>query len=197
MRNTFVERMRGALPGAILAAAGVLALALAGCRGESAPPPPTFTLVVPLATVEPGGETVCAAGSSEDFRRAQEEAAFSVYCPTALPAGFKLGKMEVEPADEGTSAIRADKLSAVFERADPPASLSLLQGKLSLEELAEFRDRDSQLSGATAYGDFEAFFFPDIVLGRSADGFSHRITVEGLTQEELVEIAAGMRPVAP
>ena len=197
MRNTFVERMRGALPGAILAAAGVLALALAGCRGESAPPPPTFTLVAPLATVEPGGETVCAAGTSEDFRLAQEEAAFSVYCPTALPAGFKLGKIDIGPADEGTTAIRADKLSADFERADPPASLSLLQGRLSVQELAEFRDRGSELSGATAYGDFEAFFFPDMVLGRSADGFSHRITMEGLTQAELVEIAAGMRPVTP
>ena len=197
MRKTFLGPVRSALPGAILTAAGLLALALAGCRGESAPPPPTFTLVAPLATVEPGGETVCAAGTSEDFRLAQEEAAFSVYCPTALPAGFKLGKIEVGPADEGTTAIRADKLSADFERADPPASLSLLQGKLSLEELAEFRDRGSELSGATAYGDFEAFFFPDIVLGRSADGLSHRLTVEGLTQAELVEIAAGMRPVTP
>ena len=178
-------------------ALAALLLVLAACieSAEDDGPPASPTAVLPVLT--PSADTpVCAADSTLRFLDVQRYAAFDVYCPTFLPEGFVLeeidfGQVAAAPK-EGEGAV-----VAVFRRDDPKGQVELVQGRPGLSAVTEFQTSGQDLIGETAYSDFAGNLFETGVLARSPDGFTHKIAVQGLTTNEIIQIAAGMRAVVP
>jgi hypothetical protein len=63
--------------------------------------------------------------------------------------------------------------------------------------VTEFQTSGQDLIGETAYSDFEGNLFETGVLARSPDGFTHKIAIQNLTTNDIIQIAAGMRAVIP
>ncbi len=170
---------------------GLLLIALLACveaedDGPLASPTPVRPPITPSADTP-----VCAADSTLRFLDMQTYAAFQVYCPTFLPQGFILEDIEfgrvpdAPPQSEG--AVRA-----VFRRDQPNAQVELVQGRPGLSAIAEFQTSGQELIGETAYDGFTANLFEAGVLARSPDGFTHKIAADGLTTNDIIQIAAGM-----
>jgi hypothetical protein len=157
------------------------------------------TATRPAVILTPGADTpACAADSARDFLEAQSYASFKVYCPTFLPAGFTLEDVHFEETVQpGTPVLGPGTVVATFMRESPKASLRFVQGRPELSLITDLRTSSEGEPTDTPYGDFEASLFEKGVLARSPDGYTHVILAEGLTADELGEIAAGMQAVAP
>ncbi|HJX60928.1 MAG TPA: hypothetical protein VJ578_00035, partial [Dehalococcoidia bacterium] len=86
---------------------------------------------------------------------------------------------------------------ATFKRESPEASLQFVQGRPALSVITDVRTSSEGEPTDTPYGDFDASLFDKGVLARSPDGFTHVISADGLTTDDLQQIAAGMQPVVP
>ena len=205
-------------PNAIVAAL-LLALLLAACgqdAGEPSASPtsppdsrPSATSVLdegtpstatpPAILVTPGENTpVCAADSTLGFLQAQQSASFKVYCPTFLPAGFILEDVHFEETTEpGTPTPGPGIVVAIFKRQSPKASIRFVQGRPGLSVITEMRTSSEGQPTEAAYDGFQANVFAKGVLARSPDGFTHVVFADGLTADELRQVAAAMQPVTP
>ena len=157
------------------------------------------TATPPAVASTPGEDTpACAAESTEGFLQAQSYAPFKVYCPTFLPAGFALEdvrfKLSVQP---GTPVPGPGSVVAMFTRKSPEASIQFVQGRPELSAVTDLRTSSEGEPSDTRYDGFDGSLFDEGVLARSPDGFTHIISAEGLTADELRQIAAGMQAVAP
>ena len=150
-------------------------------------------------TATPGASTpACAAGSAQGFLQAQSSAAFKIYCPTFLPAGFALEDVHFEEvAEAGTPVPGPGIVVATFQRENPKASIQFVQGRPALSLVTELRTSSEGEPTDTPYDGFEGSLFDKGVLARSPDGFTHVISVDGLTAEDLQQVAAGMQAVVP
>jgi len=157
------------------------------------------TATRPAVILTPGPDTpACAADSAQGFLEAQSYAPFKVYCPTFLPAGFVLEDVQFEETIQpGTPVPGPGSVIAAFKRNDPDASLEFVQGRPALSVITDVRTSSEGQPTDTSYDGFEGSLFLKGVLARSPDGYTHVISAEGLTAEELQQIAAGMQPVAP
>jgi hypothetical protein len=161
-----------------------------GSRPTATPPAVVFT---------PGENTpACAADSTQGFLQAQSSASFKVYCPTFLPAGFALEDVHFEETVQpGTPVPGPGSVVATFKRESPEASLEFVQGRPALSVITDVRTSSEGEPTDTPYGGFEASLFDKGVLARSPDGFTHVISADGLTADDLQQIAAGMQAVVP
>ena len=153
----------------------------------------------PSVVSTPGGNTpTCAGGSTEGFLRAQSSASFRVYCPTFLPAGFALEDVRFElSAQPGTPIPGPGAVVASFQRASPKASIQFVQGRPDLSVVTDLRTSSKSQPVDGSYDGFQASLFDKGALARSPDGYTHVITAEGLTADELQRVAAEMQAVAP
>ena len=191
----------------IILAALLLALLASACIEDGgAPPAGTATPTGPISTVaegsppagSPGATPVCAAGSTQRFLEAQSAASFKVYCPTFLPAGFALEDVRFEQTPQsGTPVPGPGAVIATFRRDSPQASVRLVQGRPALSDITDVRTSSGGEPADTAYDGFDGSLFDKGVLARSPDGFIHIISADGLTADDLQQIAAGMQAVAP
>jgi len=140
----------------------------------------------------------CAANSTQDFLDTQSSASFKVYCPTFLPAGFALEDVHFEETVQpGTPVPGPGSVIATFKRESPDASLQFVQGRPALSVITDVRTSSEGEPTDTPYDDFDASLFDKGVLARSPDGFTHVISADGLTTDDLQQIAAGMQAVVP
>jgi len=197
-----------------IVAALTLSLILSGCIEDTGGPStnpttsggPVSTAGSGSATVSPTGVAptpganapACAAGSTQGFLRAQASASFKVYCPTFLPAGFTLDDVHFEETSQsGTPIPGPGTVVASFQRASPKASIEFVQGRPDLSAVTDLRASSKSPPVDGSYDGFQASLFDKGVLARSPDGYTHVITAEGLTADELRQIATGMQAVAP
>ena len=157
------------------------------------------TATRPAVILTPDADTpACAADSAQAFLQAQSSASFKVYCPTFLPAGFALEDVHFEETVQpGTPVPGPGSVVATFKRESPEASLQFVQGRPPLSVITDVRTSSEGEPTDTPYDDFEASLFDKGVLARSPDGFTHVISADGLTTEDLQQIAAGMQAVVP
>jgi len=157
------------------------------------------TATRPAVILTPGADTpACAADSTQAFLQAQSSASFKVYCPTFLPAGFALEDVHFEETVQpGTPVPGPGSVVATFKRESPEASLEFVQGRPALSVITDVRTSSEGEPTDTPYGGFEASLFDKGVLARSPDGFTHVISADGLTADDLQQIAAGMQAVVP
>jgi hypothetical protein len=193
---------------AIILAALLLALMASACIEDGgAPPAGTATPGGSISTVvegsppagSPGANApVCAAGSTQRFLEAQSAASFKVYCPTFLPPGFALEDVRFEQTPQsGTPVPGPGAVIATFRRDSPQASVRLVQGRPALSDITDVRTSSGGQPADTAYDGFDGSLFDKGVLARSPDGFTHIISADGLTADDLQQVAAGMQAVAP
>jgi len=158
-------------------------------------PPATRAAVL----LTPGPDTpACAGDSTQGFLQAQSSASFKVYCPTFLPAGFTLEDVHFEEtAQPGTSIPGPGTVVATFKRESPKASIQFVQGQPELSVITDMRTSSESEPSDTPYDGFEGSLFDKGVLARSPDGFTHAISADGLTADDLQQTAAGMQPVVP
>jgi len=163
--------------------------------GDGSPP----TATPPAVVVTPGENTpACAAASTLGFLQALQSASFKVYCPTFLPSGFVLQDVHFEEtAQPGTPIPGPGTVVAIFRRQSPKASIQFVQGRPSLSVITEVRTSSEDQLGETAYDGFQGNLFAKGVLARSPDGFTHVISADGLTADELQQVAAAMQPLVP
>lgn len=161
--------------------------------GEGSP----TTATSPAIVVTPSENTpACAADSTLGFLQAQQSASFKVYCPTFLPAGFVLEDVHFEETNEpGTPVPGPGVVVATFKRQSPKASVQFVQGRPPLSVIAEARTSSEGQPEETAYDGFQGSIFGKGVLARSPDGFTHLISADGLTKDELQQVAAAMQAV--
>ena len=157
------------------------------------------TATRPAVILTPDADTpACATDSAQAFLQAQSSASFKVYCPTFLPAGFALEDVHFEETVQpGTPVPGPGSVVATFKRESPEASLQFVQGRPPLSVITDVRTSSEGEPTDTPYDDFEASLFDKGVLARSPDGFTHVISADGLTTEDLQQIAAGMQAVVP
>ena len=171
---------------------------------EATAPPAVTATPTAQAAVSPTAEAVaCAAGSTEAFVEAQEQAPFVVYCPTFLPAGLTLEDVGYSPED----VTHGPTVGGAFTSSAPEVRVDFVQGgPLPLSLLTTgIRFGGGGPSGTMVpYADFDVeLWLPGepgmavAVLGQSPDGATHWMVAQGLTEDELKEIAASMRPVSP
>jgi hypothetical protein len=193
---------------AVAVVVGLLVLLLmSACIEDVGEPSKSPTPAAPTASVvdatrpagtPSAGTPACAAGSTDGFLQAQSHAPFKVYCPTFLPAGFALEDVRFQLSiQSGTPAPGPGSVVAIFTRGSPKATLQFVQGRPELSLITELRASSEGEPTDTPYADFEASLFDKGVLARSPDGYTHVITADGLTTDDLKKIAAGMLPVAP
>lgn len=140
----------------------------------------------------------CAADSTQGFLEAQSSASFKVYCPTFLPDGFALEDVHFEETSQpGTPIPSPGSVVATFKRDSPEASIEFVQGRPALSIITDVRTSSEGQPAETSYGGFDGSLFDKGVLARSPDGFTHVIAADGLTADELQQIAAGMRALVP
>jgi len=153
----------------------------------------------PAVILTPDEDTpACAADSTDGFLQAQSYALFKVYCPTFLPAGFGLEDVRFEEAVQpGTPVPGPGSVVATFKRDSPEASLQFVQGRPPLSVITDVRTSSEGEPTDTSYGGVEASLFDKGVLARSPDGFTHVISADGLTADEIRQIASGMQPLVP
>jgi len=197
-----------------IVAALALSLLLSACIEDSGgPASSTTTPGGPVSTAGSGSATAspsgvastpsantpaCAADSTEGFLRAQAPASFKVYCPTFLPAGFTLDDVHFEePLQSGTPIPGPGTVVASFQRVTPKASIQFVQGRPDLSVVTDLRTSSKSQPVDGSYDGFQASLFDKGALARSPDGYTHVITAEGLTADELRQVAAGMQAVAP
>jgi hypothetical protein len=145
----------------------------------------------------------CAADSTEAFVDAQEEAPFTVYCPTFLPAGLTLEDVGYSPED----VTHGPTVGGAFANSALGVRVEFVQGEalpLSLLTTGVRFGGGGPSGTMIPYGDFLAeLWLPGepgmalAVLGESPDGVTHWMVAQGLTEDELREIAASLRPVSP
>ena len=197
----------------IILAALLVALAATACienAGEPARSPTSpgspiatggsrLTATPPAVLLTPGPDTpACAADSTQGFLQAQSSASFKVYCPTFLPAGFALEDVHFEEsAEPDTPVAGPGTVVAAFTRASPKASIQFVQGRPALDVITELRTSSEGQPVDGPYDGFQGSLFEKGALARSPDGFTHVILADGLTADELRQVAAGMLPVAP
>ena len=157
------------------------------------------TATPPAIVVTPGENTpACAADSTVGFLQAQQAASFKVYCPTFLPAGFTLDDVHFEEMTQpGTPIPGPGVVVATFKRQSPTASIQFVQGRPALSVITALRTSSEEQPGETAYDGFQGNIFAKGVLARSPDGFTHVVFANGLTADELRQVAAAMQPLAP
>jgi len=157
------------------------------------------TATPPAITLTPGENTpACAAGSTQGFLQTQSSASFKVYCPTFLPAGFALEDVHFEETTQpGTPIPGPGTVAATFQRESPKGSIQFVQGRPALSVITALRTSSEEQPGEAAYDGFQGNIFAKGVLARSPDGFTHIILADGLTADELQQVAAGMQAVAP
>ena len=153
----------------------------------------------PYVLLTPGPDTpACAADSTHGFLQAQSSASFKVYCPTFLPAGFTLEDVRFEETVQpGTSIPGPGTVVATFKRESPKASIQFVQGQPELSVITDMRTSSESEPSEGPYDGFQASLFDKGVLARSPDGFTHAISADGLTADDLQQTAAGMQPVVP
>jgi hypothetical protein len=194
-------------------AALLLSLLASACIEDAGGPSTTSTPGVPVSTAGAGSATAtrpavvftprentppCAANSTQAFLQAQSSASFKVYCPTFLPAGFDLEDVQFEETVQpGTPVPGPGSVIATFNRESPEASLQFVQGRPALSVITDVRTSSEGEPTDTPYDDFDASLFDKGVLARSPDGFTHVISADGLTTDDLQQIAAGMQAVVP
>lgn len=194
----------------LLAVTAMLALGLGivACGGEGEEvATPTLTATArlqPTASVSPAPTTAaCVAGCTERLLDIQASAPFRVYCPTFLPldlafVGAEYGGGVWVPLIEPTT------LEATFVDAAGTRKVRLIQGRIDLDLILS----DFTPTGATImYGDLQAqvwesgpyaLFEPLLMaVAISGDGFTYWVDAHGLGEEELEQIAAGMKPLIP
>ena len=193
-----------------LSAALLVVLAIACTSGSSEEPSPgqpgpffpSTAEATPPVTVVP---QACAGGSFEDFKAAEEEVGFTVFCPTFLPEGFKLDSLRVNktPADPLGNTTDTYFLNATFADGEG-LTLVFMQGYpgILFESAATLARGDQSPEGLIAYADFQVQFYlmvpaDDITLnpmvfGRGADGANHFIS-GFIEDEELKQVVASMQ----
>jgi len=190
-----------------IVAALLLALLASACIEDGGGPSGPTTPGGPVSTAADGpGRTatpeastpICAADSTQRFLEAQSAASFRVYCPTFLPAGFALEEVHFEETVQpGTPAPGPGSVVATFKRDSPAASVQFIQGRPALSVITDVRTSSEGPPGDTDYDGFEGSLFDEGVLARSPDGFTHVISSDAVTTDDLEQIAAGMQAVAP
>ena len=157
------------------------------------------TATRPAVVLTAGPDTPpCATDSTTGFLEAQSSASFKVYCPTFLPAGFALEDVHFEEtAQPGTPVAGPGSVVATFKRDSPEASVQFVQGRPALSVITDVRTSSEGEPADTAYDGFDGSLFDKGVLARSPDGFTHVISSDGLTADDLRQIAAAMKPVVP
>ena len=185
-----------------IVAALLLALLASACTGDGGGPPASATTPAvdgsrPPST--PGASTpTCAAGSTQRFLEAQAAASFKVYCPTFLPAAFALEEVHFEETVQPATPVPGPgSVVATFKRGSPAASVQFVQGRPALSVITDVRTSSEGEPADIDYDGFDGSLFDKGVLARSPDGFTHVISSDGLTRDDLRQIAAGMRAVAP
>ena len=195
-------------------AALALSLLASACIEDAGGPSNTSTPGGPVSTAGDGSQPsatrpavvytpsentpACAADSTQDFLQAQSSASFKIYCPTFLPAGFALQDVHFEETvQSGTPIPGPGSIVATFKRDSPKASVEFVQGRPALSVITDVRTSSEGEPADTSYGGVEASLFDKGVLARSPDGFTHVISADGLTADELRQIAAGMQPLVP
>jgi hypothetical protein len=150
-----------------------------------------------IASTSPNVIPPCAAGSAQRFLLAQASASFKVYCPTFLPAGFTLEDVRFQLSTQsGTPIPGPGTMVATFQRASPKASIQFVQGRPDLSLITDLRTSSEGEPTDEPYDGFQGSLFDKGVLARSPDGYTHVILAEGLTTDDLRQIAAGMQAVA-
>jgi hypothetical protein len=177
-------------PASPTTAGGPVSTADAGSR-------PTATTPAVLLTPGPG-TPACAADSTPGFLQAQSSASFKVYCPTFLPAGFALQDVHFEEtAEPGTPVPGPGSVVASFKRESPKASIEFVQGRPALSVVTDVRTSSEGEPTDASYDGFDGSLFDKGLLARSPDGYTHVILADGLTADDLRQIAAGMQPLVP
>lgn len=157
------------------------------------------TTTPPAVLLTPSENTPsCAADSTQGFLQAQSSALFKVYCPTFLPAGFALEDVHFEETVQpGTPVPGPGSVVATFQRESPQARIQFVQGRPALSVITDIRTSSEGEPSDTSYDGFRGSLFDKGVLARSPDGFTHVISADGLTADELQQVAAEMQAVAP
>jgi hypothetical protein len=102
-----------------------------------------------------------------------------------------------EAVQPGTPVPGPGSVVATFKRDSPDASLEFVQGRPALSVITDVRTSSEGQPTDTPYDGFDGSLFDKGVLARSPDGFTHVVSADGLTADELKQIAAGMQAVAP
>jgi hypothetical protein len=211
------------IAGAVVLVAAILA---AACGGEgdsggapdgpsstaspSAPddPSPTASPSAQDGTSTPGAGT-CAAGSRDAFLDVQEEAPFTVYCPTNVPEDFALTSLDFDVPPVATPEPDLGFFTAFFTHEETGDTIEFVQGNASASwEALILRQREGQTPEEIPYGDFTVDLYPGVpeegadfmapaVFGHSPDGWQHYITASDLDGDALKAIAESMVPVTP
>ena len=157
------------------------------------------TATPPAALLTPGPDTpACAAGSTQGFLQAQSSASFVVYCPTFLPAAFALEDAHFEEAPQSDTPVPGPgAVVATFKRGSPEASIQFVQGRPELSVITDLRTSSRGQPVEGSYDGFQGSLFEKGALARSPDGYTHVILADGLTAEDLRQIATGMQPLVP
>ena len=169
---------------------------------------PTASPSAQDGTSTPEGET-CAAGSTQAFLDVQEEAPFTVYCPTQVPEGYSLTSLDFDVPPVATPEPDLGFFTAFFTHEETGATIEFVQGNegASWEE-AILQQREGQTPEEVPYADFTVDSYPGVpeegaefmapaVFGHSPDGWQHYITASDLDGDALKAIAESMVPVAP
>jgi hypothetical protein len=200
-------RLKSHLSIAIAIAALAFVALAAACGDEGDEPAPATPAVEPTEVVvvdETPEEPICAAGTSVPFHEVGAEAPFTVYCPTFLPDGYELEEiaygLDVAGAapDGGVGAMEA-----VFSNAESGGRIRFVQGLPGLSALTS-GVRGGEVLGNVPYDDLEATMSrsapeapgaPFLAVLTSDANITHWIEAAGPTEDEVRQIAAGMRPV--
>ena len=158
----------------------------------------------PTVSASPSPSTAaCVAGSTPRLLEIRELARFRVYCPTFLPSDLTFvgaeygGGVWLPLTDPAT-------LEATFVDAAGTRKVRFIQGPVDLDLIL----RQFTATGKTImYGDLEAQVWesrPEVLfepllmaVATSEDGFTYWVDAHGFSEEELEQMAAGMKPLVP
>ncbi len=190
----------------------VLGLGLVACQGEQeevATGTATATVTPgPTVTASPTGMvTDCPADSIDRLMEIQALAPFQVYCPTFLPPGLTFRGAEYG-AGVWVAVTAPTTLEATFVDETGTARVRFIQGYVDLASMLPWF---SSTGVTIAYGDdlqaelWEAQPFalfaegePMLVaVATASDGSVHWVDVQGLSEEDLRQMAASMKPLTP
>lgn len=154
----------------------------------------------------------CAPAVRDEFVRQQGLVHWQVYCPTQLPDGFRLARLD-DPHD---TALLGGDVSPTLDDLNPGggtfitrlvgpqgAALVLVQGAganiYTLRDDAGVLITDDKLSDAP-FGDIAGKLYPGKparVTAIDAQSFGHMLISSGVDAEVVAQLAAAMRPVDP
>ncbi len=201
---------------AISTAAPVTGTLLPAISGTKPPSFATFGAVIGTPArdgarivLEPA---VCAAGSTERFLAVQREAAFAIYCPTYLPAGYIVDHIDFWPMTAAPDKLHeVDALSANFVNPATGGKIWLSEGSHANDIFPEWKQYGTPPSEQVPYGDFtitlyHEYTFPDgirespALWGSSPEGrqqivMSQTVPIDAETMRRIAEGMARLGPI--